>query len=626
LILAALVLPVILEPRVPVDRASAADLDNGDTAPMGDTSAAGEWVELASARSMTSKLYHNSGTDEYSVTSSMGPIHYQEDASDPGSPWLEIDTDIVASDLPTWDWEMAKAQWELRVRNDGTMAVFKGDYWIGFRAAGFAYLDIDTKDYTILQAVNTVTPVVTDNAIRWDNLVNGVNLVLYANPGGLKEEVEITQGARDWCVAHPPSDYGHTNSSTYLVMVYECDWSGAGLPELADGTVVNLDNWEGEDSLFFRDTVADKIITALPAGYAYPEGQPYSEEAVKVRSRLINEGGTNYLLLGMSALGLNALPEGTIIIDPTVSEEVGSSADDDYRKYRSGTGWQWYNDTNYSYLGLVDAYNARCGTGLRFTGINLPSSATVSSAVVTITSYATDSSTAVNTYIACQDEYNPAQTTSESDHSDRWDDRTSTVITYNNIPAWSYGVEYSTPDISGCVQDVVDNNSGTGSALLVLWNDFDARSSGGAHRAVRMYDSGSSSAAEIEIVYTSTAAPTVTTSAATLVTTTTARLNGNVTATGGENPTVTVYWGDNDGGEVPGNWDYSSAPTSPSQPQGVAAFYKDITGLDPGETYYFTAKATNSGGTDWGTTQNFTTPSAYQPRQGVASSPGSMIF
>lgn len=94
-------------------------------------------------------------------------------------------------------------------------------------------------------------------------------------------------------------------------------------------------------------------------------------------------------------------------------------------------------------------------------------------------------------------------------------------------------------------------------------------------------------------------APTVTLSAATSVEDTTATLNGNVTATGGENPTVTVYWGTTDGGQVPGNWANNSAPTSPSQPQGAAAFYKDATSLPSGTTIYFSAKATNSGGTGW---------------------------
>ena len=53
----------------------------------------------------------------------------------------------------------------------------------------------------------------------------------------------------------------------------------------------------------------------------------------------------------------------------------------------------------------------------------------------------------------------------------------------------------------------------------------------------------------LSVTYTTVTAPTITISAATLVEQTTARLNGNVTDTGEEDPMVTVYWGDNDGGQ-----------------------------------------------------------------------------
>jgi hypothetical protein len=94
--------------------------------------------------------------------------------------------------------------------------------------------------------------------------------------------------------------------------------------------------------------------------------------------------------------------------------------------------------------------------------------------------------------------------------------------------------------------------------------------------------------------------PTVTLSAATVVKATTATLNGNVTATGGVNPTVTMYYGSTDGGQTPANWTYSVAPTSPAQPQGIASFYYNATGLTSGShVYYFSASASNAAGTTW---------------------------
>jgi hypothetical protein len=145
----------------------------------------------------------------------------------------------------------------------------------------------------------------------------------------------------------------------------------------------------------------------------------------------------------------------------------------------------------------------------------------------------------------------------------------------------------------------------SGAAMQAIFKD-NGSSNGDNYLAIYDYAAGTPSyAAKLHIEYVT--APTATVSAATSVTTTTATLNGNVTGTGGENPNVTQYWGTTDGGTTAGNWANNSAPTSPGQPQGVASFYKNITGLSAGTLYYYNAKATNSGGTGWGTSGSFTT-------------------
>ena len=99
--------------------------------------------------------------------------------------------------------------------------------------------------------------------------------------------------------------------------------------------------------------------------------------------------------------------------------------------------------------------------------------------------------------------------------------------------------------------------------------------------------------------------PTVTNSTgASNVTTSAARLNGEVTDNGGEDPTVDIYWGDNDGGVTPGNWDYVENLGI----KGIGTFYKDISNLSPNTTYYYRCYATNSAGSDWANSSaSFTT-------------------
>jgi hypothetical protein len=97
----------------------------------------------------------------------------------------------------------------------------------------------------------------------------------------------------------------------------------------------------------------------------------------------------------------------------------------------------------------------------------------------------------------------------------------------------------------------------------------------------------------------------ITTSAASSVMNTTARLPGNVTDAGyPTSVTVTVFWGPDDKGNTT-EWPYSSLPDS--YPGGVAAFYKDISGLSPGDTYYFNARGNNTSGDVWAGSRSFVT-------------------
>jgi hypothetical protein len=113
--------------------------------------------------------------------------------------------------------------------------------------------------------------------------------------------------------------------------------------------------------------------------------------------------------------------------------------------------------------------------------------------------------------------------------------------------------------------------------------------------------------------------PIVINTAANGVTFSTAELNGTVTATGGETPNVTIYFGDDDGGTVPGSWDDSVAIGAQS-----GAFSNSLFALTHDTTYYFRAFAQNSGGSTWApSTTNFTTAAYSLPA--VINSPGSNI-
>ncbi|WP_193213811.1 lamin tail domain-containing protein [Luteolibacter marinus] len=88
---------------------------------------------------------------------------------------------------------------------------------------------------------------------------------------------------------------------------------------------------------------------------------------------------------------------------------------------------------------------------------------------------------------------------------------------------------------------------------------------------------------------------TLHTDAATAVATTNATLNGTVTAIGNDEPVVTFFWGTTAGDLNPASWqDSLTLPGSHA-----STFSGNISGLAPGTTYFFIARATNSAGDSW---------------------------
>ena len=71
---------------------------------------------------------------------------------------------------------------------------------------------------------------------------------------------------------------------------------------------------------------------------------------------------------------------------------------------------------------------------------------------------------------------------------------------------------------------------------------------------------------------------------------------------GGEDATVTFYWGDNNASTNAGSWDNNAQIAGT---HGVGVVSKALTGLTKGTTYYYTTKVNNSGGNVWGTVKSF---------------------
>ena len=103
-----------------------------------------------------------------------------------------------------------------------------------------------------------------------------------------------------------------------------------------------------------------------------------------------------------------------------------------------------------------------------------------------------------------------------------------------------------------------------------------------------------------------TLAPTlavVTNQPATAILANSASISGKVLSTGGDPPSITLFYGPVNGGTNPSAW-------SNSIPVGIqgGTFIRGIFGLNANSIYFFSARAVNGAGTSWGTpVQSFTT-------------------
>lgn len=247
--------------------------------------------------------------------------------------------------------------------------------------------------------------------------------------------------------------------------------------------------------------------------------------------------------------------------------------------------------------------------GMRFNNINVPNGATVTNAYIEFTVDETSSGTCNLTVFGQLSPDVPSEFGSATGElSNR--PRTSAEVDWTAIPNWnSEGTKQQTPDITSVISEITAQGGWAAGNSLVLLVEPDAGIVG--KRVAESWDgatrdhSDPSRAPKLHIEYSGTLLkPVVVNQAASGVTSSGAVLNGEITSTGNEDPTVIIYWGETDGQDDDLAWDYSVNLGT----QGPGAFSTSIGSLSEETTYYYRCYASNSAGGVWAnSTETFDT-------------------
>lgn len=562
------------EPLVP-------DWWNGpDPAPLGDAGTG--WLELTDERTKYSSTRAEYvdwiPTNERTLETSLIPVHYKDNQSNSQEQWKVINTTIIESDRPNWDWEVTKGNWQLLIASNTTVAIGKEGQWVGFRFDGAAYLDIASKDYEVLFTRDeSAVPDVSNNSIRWENIVPGVNLEYMYTSSTFKENIEITQAARNWLEANPPSNFGLSNQDSYLGGWITCDWRNAYSAQTENGTPINWDvanEFEGT-RIDFKHPVLEHIVMALPLGYARHTDN-WETEPIPVRSRFMKIGANHRVIFGSKVTSLNQMSEGTIIIDPSLEETVGASLDDAMKRYHTS----WYsNSYGYDLSGTASTSARQYCTGMRFQTVALDSVDTVNDARLNLTAAFSRSGDNCNTNLGGEDIDDATAFSTEANWDTRFPSTLTTAnVSWDDIGAWNDGTVYSSPDIDTVVQEIIDRAGwNTGQDMVIFWHDYYDRSDDVGLRMGSGYDVGGGSEAPVlYISYTDGCTVSITNSPSTYgygtVESSSSYATGltyfTLTNTGGCSIDVTINGTDMTGGTT---WTLSDTATAGSNIIGVKA-------------------------------------------------------
>ncbi|MFT3929813.1 MAG: PilC/PilY family type IV pilus protein [Spongiibacteraceae bacterium] len=300
------------------------------------------------------------------------------------------------------------------------------------------------------------------------------------------------------------------------------------IPKPVSGTPVTI------DSAYIEFTVSGTGGTA-PIDLIFKgekvSGDTFSENTNNRKPTVRWNNTSNITSAGMS-WSMSTLPTtNTVVTSPDISAIVQEAINDSSWASGNALTILYKHDPSKTSTGRADFYSAdsnnadtqaprlvvnyHVGTGtpttydtttaLRFTDINLPRNATVTSAYLTFTAASSLTDTTALTIKAHASDNSPALSTTSNDITGR--STTSAAVTWgaSSSPAmanWSAGTDYQSPNVATIVQEIANRSNWCGGNAITFLI------SGSGHRIASAYENGSTTAPKLVINYDVSSVPT----------------------------------------------------------------------------------------------------------------------
>lgn len=157
-----------------------------------------------------------------------------------------------------------------------------------------------------------------------------------------------------------------------------------------------------------------------------------------------------------------------------IVERLARVSADDIEVHWNGAAWVASIITDAWWVGYFDGSYQKMGGAGRFLNIYIPSGVTILEAYLKPTCRTSDASTGVKSRLRGEKDINPATFSTYANYDART--RTTAQIDWDDIPSWTLGTQYQSPDIKTIIQEIINLVGWTsGNPIVIFWDDHEAR-------------------------------------------------------------------------------------------------------------------------------------------------------